>query len=102
MHRQTGVRDRLRDSVADSARRVVILDRDQAALRRTRCRHEGSAIYRRDRVQVDDTNRRAGRFQLIVRLERFEHRHAGANHGGDVVRAFAQNLEAAHREDLVG
>ena len=61
LHRDAGAGDRFGHRVADAARRVVILDGDEAAAGRAAGGDQAAAIDRRDRIEIDHANRRARR-----------------------------------------
>ena len=54
LHHEAVGRDRLADRVAQTARRVVVLDGDQPAARPARGVDQGTAVHRLHRVGVDD------------------------------------------------
>ena len=84
--------------VADAAGGVMIFDRDEVPTRRARGGDEPILVHRSDRVQIDHPDCGACRLESVVRLERFEHRDAGADDGRHVVSALAQHLQAANRK----
>src|SRR6266542_1919514 len=87
--------------IADAARGVVILDRDDP-LRVARASQQRARVDRLQRIEIDHTDADPDLLQLIVRLERFEYRDAAADDRRRVVRAFTQDLQPPDGELLVG
>src|SRR6476646_3463071 len=101
MHYEAGISDGRGDGVANSASCVVILYGNQTAAGGARRGEQRVTVDRRYRVQIHDSNRRAGFLELLIRGERLENRHTCTYDRRGILRTLTENFRAADLERLV-
>ena len=89
------------DRIAHAAGRVVILDRDHAAVGRARGGQERVGVDRLHRVASITRIAMPVLGEQVERLQRLEHRDAGADDGDGVACRLAQDLGSADGERFV-